>query len=59
METRNKQGEWHPTKTINLLFAGIRRYMISVNPHAVNIIDGKNPDFVGLRGVHNRVPREL
>ena len=32
---------------------------MSVNPHAVNFIDDKNPDFVGLRGVCDRVSREL
>ena len=59
METRNKQGEQYPTRTINLLLAGIRRYMVSVNSHAVHIIDNKNPDFVRLRGVHDKVSTEL
>ena len=56
METRNKQ---YPTRTINLLLAGIRRYMLSMNPHAVNILDEKNADFAGLQGVRDRVSREL
>ena len=33
--------------------------MLSVNPHAVNILDEKNADFAGLRGVCDRVSREL
>ena len=59
LETRNQKGGKYPTSTLNLLLAGIRRHMVSVNPKAPNILDEKDPTFAGLRGVRDRVAREL
>ena len=59
LETRNKKGERYPSKTITLLLAGIKRHMMANNPYAVNILDENSPDFVGLRGVRDRLAREL
>ena len=59
METHNTMGSKYPNKTINLLLAGLRRYMASNDPRAINFLDEKNPEFAGLRGVRDRVSREM
>ena len=59
LETRNKKGGKYPTSTMNLLLAGIKRHMVSVNPNAPNILDESNPSFAGLRGVRDCVAKEL
>ena len=59
METHNAKGGRYPNKTINLLLAGLRRHMVSENPKAINFLDEKNPEFAGLRGVRDRVAKEL
>ena len=59
METRNTNGGNYPNKTINLLLAGLRRYMVSNDPRAISFLVEKNPVFAGLRGVIDRVLQEL
>ena len=61
METRNKKGGKYPTNsnTMNLLLAGLKRHMVSLNPHAPNILDEKNPSFAGLRKMRDCVARDL
>ena len=59
LETQNKKGGKYPTSTMNLLLAGVKRHMVSVNPNAPNILDETNPSFSGLKGVRDCVAREL
>ena len=53
METRRVDGEKFPSKSLDLLLAGLLRYTRDKNPFAVNFLDDKDPNFVRLRGRHN------
>ncbi len=59
IETRRMDGKKFPSKTIDCLLAGLLRYTRGKNPAAVNFLDEKNPDFVGLRGTRDTVSRGL
>ena len=65
VETRKKDGERFPSKSINLLLAGLKRYMteavLEAGPFAVpvNILDESDTSFKGLRVTRDKVAREL
>ena len=57
VETRRKDGAQFPTKTVNLLLSGIKRFMKSINPNAPNILEEKNAEFSGLCSVRDNTAR--
>lgn len=58
-ETRKKDGSPFPVSSLNLILAGIKRYMKAQKPHAVDITSETNTEFTGLRGVRDNITRKL
>ena len=64
IETKRSDGKSFPSKTINLLLAGLKWYMVaelkekdpSVQP--VNFLSESDHRFAGLRGTRDRIARE-
>ena len=64
IETKRSDGNSFPSKTIDLLLAGLKRYMVaelkekdpSVQP--VNFLSESDHRFAGLRGTRDRIARE-
>ena len=50
IEARKQDGSKYPSKTIDLLLAGLRRHMKEVNPTAPNFFNEQDERFAGLRG---------
>ncbi|XP_064387890.1 zinc finger MYM-type protein 2-like [Halichondria panicea] len=59
MEAKKKNGSPYLSKTIDLLLAGIRRHMTSVDPILPNFFDENDYRFDGLRGTRDTVSRQL
>ena len=59
METRNKNGDPYPPKTLYSLLTGILRHMRTENPSYPNFLGGKNPPFVEFHRSLNRSRRCL
>ena len=58
-ETQKKDGSPFPVSSLNLIFAGIRRYMKAQKPHVVDITSETNTEFTGLQGVWDNITRKL
>ena len=50
VETRNKQGQPYPPKTLYQLLTGLHRHALTINPHTPNFLDKNNRAF---RKLHN------
>ena len=48
VETRQKNGNKYPAKTLYQLLCGINRYIRSIDARAPNLIDNKEPEFKEL-----------
>ena len=49
-ETRRVDGKLFPSRTIDMLLSGLKRYRLEKNPASVDILSEKDPVFAGLRG---------
>lgn len=59
-ETRRKDQKQFPSKSIDLLLAGLKRHMKELNPEtAIDIFDEKDTRFNGLRGMRDTRARQL
>ena len=58
-ETRQKNGAKYPATTLYQLLCGVNRFMRSVDAHAPNVIDQKNPDFKELHCTMDSIFRSL
>ena len=47
-ETRNRNGDLYPPKTLYSLLCGILRHMRVENPEYPNFLDKKDPAFTGF-----------
>ena len=59
LETRKRNGEQYPPKTIYLLLCGLNRYMREKKSDSLNIFDYDNPSFKQLRTTCDSLFREL
>ena len=59
METRDEDGKPFPSKSIDGLLAGLKRYMKTQNKYAPNIFSEEDPRFSNLRGTRDTVARQL
>ena len=59
IEVRKKDGSKYPSKTIDLLLAGLWRHMKEAGPSLPNFFDEKDPNFAGLRGARDTISRQL
>ena len=59
METRDEDGKPFPSKSIDGLLAGLKRYMKTQNKYAPNIFSEEDPRFSNLRGTRDTVARKL
>ena len=59
LETRCQDGKPFPSRTIDMLLSGLKRYMKELNPEAVNTLGKKDPRFAGLSGTQDTVSRQL
>lgn len=56
-ETRREDGKPFPSKSIDSLLAGLKRYMQEQQSDPPNILSEDDPRFKGLRGVRDNVAR--
>ena len=49
-ETRRVDGKLFPSRTIDMLLSGLKRYRLEKNAASVDILSKKDPVFAGLRG---------
>ena len=54
-ETRRVDGKLFPSRTIDMLLSGLKRYRLEKNPVSVDILSKKDPVFAGLRGTRDTV----
>ena len=59
IEARKQDGSKYPSKTIDLLLAGLRRHMKEVNPTAPNFFNEQDGRFAGLRGTRDKIAHQL
>ena len=59
IEVRKQDGSKYPSKTIDLLLAGLKRHMKEVNLTAPNFLNEQDQRFSGLRGTRDTVARQL
>ena len=59
IEVRKQDRTKYPSKTIDLLLAGLRRHMKEVKPTAPNLFNEQDEQFAGLHGTRDTVVRQL
>ena len=59
IEVRKQDGNKYPSKTVNLLLAGLKRHMNEINPSTPNFLNEEDDDFKGLRGTRDTIARQL
>ena len=59
IQVRKQDGNKYPSKTINLLLAGLKCHMKEINPSTPNFLNEEDDHFKGLRGTRDTVARQL
>ena len=59
IEARKQDGTRYPSRTIDMLLAGLKRHIKEISPSAPNFLNEEDDHFRGLRGTRDTIARQL